>query len=94
MVKRKAEVSLEEWLREGPSSPETGPTATVAAEGTPSASNNPTVEANRPIPTPEVPTEPVPAGPVTAPAAERGVSVEDKDHWFWVLLEESGYERW
>lgn len=94
MVKRKAEVSLEEWLRGGPSNSEADPTATIAAEGTPSTSTNPTVEVNCPIPTPEVPAEPVPAGPVTVPAAESGVSVEDKDHWFWVLLKEAGYERW
>ena len=94
MVKRKAEVSIDEWLGGRPSIPVDRPTATVAAEGNPTASSDPTVEVTFPISTPEVSTESVPAGPVIVPAAEKVVSVEDEDHWFWALSEEAGYERW
>ena len=94
MVKRKAAVSIDEWLGGGTSIPLDSPTATVAAKGNPAASSDPTVEVTFSISTPEVSNESVPAGPVTVPAAEVVVSVEDEDHWFWALLEKVGYERW
>ena len=81
MVKRKAEVSIDEWLKGGTLIPVDNSTATVAAEVKPLASKDPKVEVvstNRPrrqrlyIP--------VPAEPVIAPVTEGAVSVEDGGH--------------
>ena len=94
MVKRKAEISVDAWLGGGPSITVTSPTATVAAEGNPAASIDPTVAATFTSSTPEVLVGTVPTQPVSGPVAERVVSLEDEDHWFWALLEAAGYERW
>ena len=89
MVKRKAEVSIDEWLGGRTSIPVDSPTAAVPVEGNPTTSNDPTVEVTFPITAPEASTESVPAEPVTRPTAEVVVSVEDARHWFWTLLEEA-----
>ena len=94
MVKRKAEVSIDEWLGGGAPIPAENPTAAVLGEGNPTASIDPTVEAALPISAPEVATELAPAKPLTVPTSEVVTSVEDEGHWFWALLEEAGYERW
>ena len=57
---------------------------TIQAKERPVPSNNPTAE---------VVAEPVPVGPVITPVTNVAVSVEEEAHWFWALLEESGYKR-
>ena len=85
MVKRKTNVNIDDWLGGGTSLPNTNEADTVTAEESPVMSNDPTAE---------VVAEPVPAGPVITPITNVAVSVEEEAHWFWALLEESGYERW
>ena len=94
MVKRKAEVSIDEWLGERTSIPVESPTAAVPAEGNPAAASDPTVDVTFHVLAPATPTKSAPVEPVTGPAAEVVVSVEDAHHWFWNLLEEAGYDRW
>ena len=85
MVKRKANVSIDEWLRGGTSLPNTNQADTVIAEERLVPSNDPTAE---------VVVELVPVGPIITPVTNVAVSVEEEAHWFWALLKESGYERW
>ena len=94
MVKRKAEVSIDEWLTGGTPIPVDSSTATVAAEVKLLAPRDPTVEVASTNPAREAATVPVSAEPVIAPVTKGAVSIEDEGHWFWALLEESGYERW
>ena len=94
MVKRKADVSIDEWLGGGTSLPVANQAATIAAEEKPASSSDPTAEVTSNSLTAEVVTAPVPTGPVIAPVTDVAVSVEDEGHWFWALLEESGYKRW
>ena len=85
MVKRKAEISLDEWLERGASAAEvkSGHKAAVTSEAV-----------TNPIPTAkEVPSE----GKVeVAASVPTDVAPTDSDEhkWFWRLLELSGYERW
>ena len=81
MVKRKAEVNIDEWLGGRTPVPVDCPTVTVVAEGDPAASSNPTVQVTLTSSTPGSSTTPVPAEPVVAPAAEVAASVEDEGHW-------------
>ena len=97
MVKRKANVSIDEWLEGGVSPPGTSPAATVAAEEGSCTLNIPTVEEGpvpAHIPAAEVIHGPVPAEPVTTPVVDVAAQEEGEDHWFWTLLEQAGYERW
>ena len=94
MVKRKAEVSVDEWLRGGTPIPVDNSTVAVAVEVKPLASIYPTVEVASINPATEAATVTAPAEPVIAPVTEGAVSIEDEAHWFWALLEASGYEQW
>ena len=85
MTKRKAEIDLDEWLRLAPalSRMETASTTTLAYEvvldPTQIAEVRPsTVEVNL---TPNLPVD----GTTTQ---------EDNNEWFWLLLEQFGFERW
>ena len=85
MTKRKAEIDLDEWLRLAPalSRMETASTTTLADEvvldPTQIAEVRPsTVEVNL---TPNLPVD----GTTTQ---------EDSIEWFWLLLEQIGFERW
>ena len=97
MVKRKANVSIDEWLEGGVSIPGTSPTTTITAEEEPTPSNIP-APANIPVlpntPATEVVTESVPVEPVAIPVANVAIPGEEEANWFWALLEQSGYERW
>lgn len=85
MVKRKADISLDEWLERGTTIP--GASHTNAA-----AANEEPVRANCPI------AETVPQTVTTEPVTTTGVDSTDQGEgaveWFWALLELSGYERW
>ena len=94
MVKRKAEVYIDEWLEGRTPVPAECSTVAIAAEEEPATPGNPTVQATFTSSTPASSTIPVPAEPVVAPVVEVTVSSEDKGHWFWAVLEECGYERW
>ena len=91
MVKRKANVSIDEWLEGGVSIPGTSPTTTVTAEEEPTPSNIPTLPNT---PATEVVTESVPVEPVAIPVVNVAIPGEEEANWFWALLEQSGYERW
>ena len=107
MVKRKASVSIDEWLGEGVFPPRTSITATVEAEGGSVTPNLPTAEEGPvtthlpvaevipgPVPTAEVIRSSVSTEPVATPGANGATQGEGEDHWFWALLEQAGYERW
>ena len=85
MVKRKANVSIDEWLEGGGSRPETNQAGAAAAEEKPARINE--LDA-------EVVPKPIPAESVATAAADVAVQGEEEAHWFWDLLEQSGYERW
>ena len=85
MVKKKANVSIDEWLEGGVFLLGTSPTTTVTAAEGPAPSN---------IPAAEVVPELVLVEPVTTPVANVAVPREEEANLFWTLLEQSGYERW
>ncbi len=85
MVKRKAEIDLDEWLR-------LVPTLSRMETANPNTLENGVVL----DPTPIVETNPLvmeakltPTLPVDGTAPQ-----EDNIEWFWLLLEQSGFERW
>ena len=85
MVKRKAEVSIDEWLGEGHTQSDNHRETPAAAE-------------NRlePTATPVAPVvvNPVPVGPVVPVPADEVATVDEAAVWFWELLESCGYRRW
>ena len=84
MGKRKASVSIDDWLGEGGARSEVRQDIAVVAEGE-SARVDPTVT--------KVVVKPRPAEPVIAVAADVAVPCEEDAGWFWELLELAGYER-
>ncbi len=85
MVKRKAEVCIDEWLRErGTQTVHCSEIAAVAEES-PAIVDQPCTTAV---------TEPVPVEPVNQVAAEVAPPVEEEAGWFWELLRAAGYEVW
>ena len=80
MVKRKADKSLDEWVKEG----EAISAATQTYAKTP-IEQCATAERVQP----QVTTEPLAVAPADVAATEDEVA-----DWFWALLEQSGYERW
>ena len=85
MVKRKAEVSIDEWLGERGTQPDNCPEITVVAGGGPTRVNTPVATAV---------TGPAPVEPVNQAAADVATPVEEEARWFWELLEAAGYEIW
>ena len=97
MVKRKASVSIDEWLGEGVFPPRTSTTATVEVEGGSVTPNLPTAKEGH-VTTHITVAEVIPGLVSTEHVATPGANVaaqgEGEDHWFWALLEQTGYERW
>ena len=85
MVKRKADISLDEWLERGTAIPGASHTNVAAATESPVKANCPTAEA--------VP-HTVTVEPVTTTCSGSTDQGEGAAEWFWALLELSGYERW
>ena len=85
MVKRKAEVSIDEWLGERCTQPDNCPEITVVAEESPTRVDTPVATAV---------TEPAPVEPVNQATADVASPVEEEAGWFWELLEAAVYERW
>ena len=85
MVKRKADISLDEWLERGTIAPVTTHEEVAATTIEPARANCPTAEA--------VP-QTVPVEPVTATGVDSTDRGEGAEEWFWALLESAGYERW
>ena len=83
MVKRKANVSLDEWLAERYCHAETTQSVTAAGE-------EETVAVPEPVA--EVATEPTPVEQVATVTGEVAVQSEDVASWFWDLLATAGYE--
>ena len=85
MVKRKVEVSIDEWLGERNTQSENHREILVVAEERP-----------KPIATPVAPVliDPVPVELVAPVPADKVATVEDVVVWFWELLGSCGYERW
>ena len=83
MVKRKTNVSLDEWLAERYSRVETAQSVTAAVE-------EETVAVPEPVA--EVATEPTPVEQVATVTGEVAVQSEDAARWFWELLDTAGYE--
>ena len=103
MVKRKANVHIEDWLgeRASPSLTANGPTVTVEKELVPATVPvpSPTSLPASPPATPNVPASEVTAGTEPAePVAPTGDDVasnhEEAAEWFWGLLAEACYELW
>ena len=94
MVKRKAEVYIDEWLEGRTPVPAECSIVAIAAEEETTTPGNPTVQATSTSSTPGPSTIPIPAEPVVAPVVEVAMSSEDEGHWFWALLEKCGYDRW
>ena len=84
MVKRKAEISLDEWLTSGARAVDYNPAVDAANEEGTVISEGPTVE--------------VQSGVKREPVAETHADVAGSEHdaaaWFWSLLESLGYELW
>ena len=82
MVKRKAEIELDEWLKLAPAlarievARQTGVKSEVVPTPTPTAKVSPTKEE---------------AGMLTDEVTSYN---EDPSDWFWLLLEQSGHEHW
>lgn len=85
MVKRKANVSIDEWLAEGWSRSETTQVVAAIVEGGPVYVTEPVAE---------VIIEPTPVEPVATVTGEVVAQGEDESSWFWELLALSGYEIW
>ena len=97
MVKRKVEISLDEWLVQGVRSAEPTITPTIAAsEEQPTDSGIKDAE----VVTDPTTDHPAAAGLVAEPLQVEGdrfqVAREEGDvhEWFWLLLEQCDYERW
>ena len=98
MVKRKANVSVDDWLGERatpsriiPSTP-----AAVEEELTPTSLPVPvptTTPASAPVAA-NPPTNEVPAEPVATTVGDVAVGQGEAAEWFWELLAQAGYERW
>ena len=80
MVKRKANISLDEWLEGGAATLETNHTTAAAAK-------EELVQLD--CPTAEVATKTVTAEPVTVTIADVADQGEEDSNWFWSLLEQS-----
>ena len=85
MVKRKAEINIEEWLGERGIQPDSRPGITAAAEEGPAKVD---------IPAAPVLAEPATAEPVNQAHADVVAPGGKEAEWFWELLEAAGYERW
>ena len=85
MVKKKAEVSIDEWLGERGTQPDNCPRITAAAEEGPTRVDAPVAIAL---------TAPAPVEPVNQATIDVAAPVEEEVGWFWKLLEAAGYERW
>ena len=103
MVKRKANVSVDEWLGEGVNPSRPSPTTTTIVAKQPTLTTLPvpasiTVPAGAPVTTStktnEVPAGSLPVEPVTAMGGDRPITHEEAAEWFWNPLAQSGYERW
>ena len=85
MVRRKADKSLDECLKEGEAvsvANQPGTETSVEPCATPSSPTAKRVQ-------PEVATE-----PSAVARAEVATTEDEAASWFWALLEQSGYERW
>lgn len=85
MVKRKVDMSLDEWLERGVVSSHTSHVHTKATMESRTLDQPSTVS--------EAQTE-VKAQLATGGPADVAESEGDNSNWFWLLLEQSGYERW
>ena len=85
MVKRKASISLDEWLQRGVVTSGRNGHSSVAARGKGTQSNCPTAKA---LP------QGVKGEQVTETSVDVASHVGDESSWFWALLEQAGYERW
>ena len=103
MVKRKANVSIDDWLGERVSPSRTIPATTVTVEEELASTNIPVPT---PISTPssspvapntqanEVVAGSVPVEPVATPSGNVAVDQDEAAEWFWNLLAQSRYECW
>lgn len=106
MVKRKADISLDEWLAKGVGSSELKPSDGGEPHGEPVVEPCPTVTTfplgGRTEPatrtTVEVTETIADVAGTPADMAGTGAHVAKLDEgsaeWFWLILEQSGYERW
>ena len=85
MVKRKAEIDLDEWLRWVPTLARMEDTLATPAEIEVVPNTTPVAE---------VSTANVEAGAATSQPVGTSSSQEEDNEWFWVLLELAGHERW
>ena len=95
MVKRKAAISIDEWLSRATVNPaDSHLTATTSTEGLAAANRFPS-EVVGPTLTGEPGVNPTLTGsPIPTVAEDRSRKREDNSEWFWVLLEHARYERW
>ena len=98
MVKRKANVSVDDWLGERVTPSRIIPATTVAVEEELTSTSQPvpvptTVPASVPVAiNPQ--TNEAPAEPVAATCGDVAVNQGEAAEWFWELLAQAGYERW
>lgn len=83
MVKQKAEINLDEWLEMGVLSAETNRVNVAAATAEKVSTSMPTVVG-----------VPLKEKANLLPNTPADVAESESSEWFWVLLEQSGYERW
>ena len=85
MVKRKAEISLDEWLEWAPVPSEVIDTSTNAAANS---------EVPKPNSTTATSLSEVKVEAAVNTPADVAPTESDTHEWFWLLLKQSGYERW
>ena len=85
MVKRKAEISIEEWLGERGIQLDSQPGVTPAADEGPVSAE---------IPAAPVLPEPATAEPVDPAQADVAAPGSREAEWFWEMLEAAGYKTW
>ena len=98
MVKRKANVSVDDWLGERVTPSRLIPSTPAAVEEELTTTNLPalvptTIPASAPV-VANPPTNDVPAEPVAATGGDVAVSQGEAAKWFWELLAQAGYEQW
>ena len=97
MVKRKSETSLDEWLVQGVRRPE--PTTAIASEVSEAQTSNqsaPIVHSPTDAKLAQSAAAEMAVGttPVDTNQPQRPVTEVEAHEWFWLLLEQAGYERW
>ena len=95
MVKRKADVSVDEWLSHSARPVDSTPDSIIETPAYQSRNANPAIVESSPAaqPRPSTVAE-LTVGPIHLEGNQTRVTKGEAHVWFWRLLEQAGYERW